>query len=242
MVSIELFPSSLAQTGVDREFRPPSDKTSCGPSCSTPAVGNGLKMKLRRRHPQRPPGFARSGFTLIELLVVIAITGIALSMLLPAIQYSRVTARRAQCQSNLRQVGLALFMYLDAHGGGAHFPTCADMPSINVNLPSLATIVGPFAEQNSLMFCCPADLVYFPQEGISYEYPLLSLSNPDGSMRNRQQVLASNMGKYGASKTAILWDFDCFHGNPGDEGARNFFFMDGHVYDTVPTTSLAPTQ
>ncbi len=179
---------------------------------------------------------------MIELLVVIAITGIALSMLLPAIQYSRIAVRRTQCQSNLRQVGLALFMYLDAHGGKAHFPTCADMPTINVGMPSLVTVVGPYAETNSQMFCCPADLVYFSTQGISYEYPLLSLSNPDGTMKTRQQVMASNMGKYGASRTAILWDFECFHGTPGDEGARNYFFMDGHVYDTVPTTSTAPQQ
>ncbi len=115
------------------------------------------------------------------------------------------------------------------------------MPSINKTLPSLVTVLGPYAETNPQMFQCPADLVYFDQQGISYEYPLLSLTNSaDGSMKNRQQVLASGMGKYGASKTAILWDFDCFHGTPGDEGARNYFFMDGHVYDTVPTTSTAP--
>ena len=45
----------------------------------------------------------RRGFTLVELLVVIAIMGITLSMLLPAIQYSRASVRRSQCQSsNLR--------------------------------------------------------------------------------------------------------------------------------------------
>ncbi len=51
------------------------------------------------------------GFTIIELLVVIGITGIIASLLLPAVQSARETARRADCVSRLRQMGLALQSY-----------------------------------------------------------------------------------------------------------------------------------
>lgn len=57
----------------------------------------------------------RKAFTLIELLVVIAIIAILIALLLPAVQQAREAARRSACKNNLKQLGLALHNYHDAH-------------------------------------------------------------------------------------------------------------------------------
>src|SRR5687767_4467240 len=66
---------------------------------------------MSRKQGARNVPFRKSGFTLIELLVVIAIIAILAAILFPVFARARENARRASCQSNLKQIALGVFQY-----------------------------------------------------------------------------------------------------------------------------------
>ena len=96
------------------------------------------------------------GMTLVELLVVIAIIGILIALLLPAVQAAREAARRMQCQSNLKQIGVALHNY---HSAYASFPpgnfaktvgVCAGSSTKSEDGTNWMILILPYLEQKSL--------------------------------------------------------------------------------------------
>jgi hypothetical protein len=134
---------------------------------------------------------------------VIGIIGTLVGLLLPAVQYVRASARRTQCLSNLRQIGIAMDSYLDIQGQRGRFPDCCHMPTVCKKAmafpderPSLAEALAPFMEaqkeERQWVFRCPSDVLdpklgapdpmipgdtfkdsYFSWQGLSYEYDSL---------------------------------------------------------------------
>ena len=102
-------------------------------------------MRLKT-NVDKPP---RRGFTLIELLVTIAIIAVLIALLLPAVQQAREAARRVQCSSQLKQIGLALHNYESQYG---MFPTSTrSSPAVPSGKQAAAFIrILPFLDQANL--------------------------------------------------------------------------------------------
>ena len=181
----------------------------------------------------------RRGFTLVELLVVLAIIGILMGLLIPAIQYIRNSAMRTHCQSNLRQIGIAMDQYLDSKGVRGRFPDVRRLGITSSDRPSLFDVLGKFTEEDSRIFECPADVrstanggedTYYKEYGLSYDNDIARWWFENQNQPNRQQVLVDRRGRSRSpQKVFYIYDGHNFHGPEGQDGSRNFLYLDGHV-------------
>jgi prepilin-type processing-associated H-X9-DG protein/prepilin-type N-terminal cleavage/methylation domain-containing protein len=164
-------------------------------------------------------------FTLLELLVVIGIIGIIAAILVPVIAKARSAAKRTVCIGNLKQVSLAMSMYLGENSD--IMPNAAQLPSLELNdNPRIVDVLASYTGAPEV-FLCPEDVdeIYFQKEGSSYEY--------SGMIAGRKVSQSFLSKRWGEENIPIMYDYKPFHGDPGAPGAANYLFADGHVGDLL---------
>ncbi|MCI0621114.1 MAG: DUF1559 domain-containing protein [Acidobacteria bacterium] len=100
----------------------------------------------------RPDSRPKQGFTLIELLVVVAIIAILASLLLPVLSRAKAAAQSSACKSNLRQLGLALGMFVGDFNGYPHFLEW-DQALSEYSMRTMLGWDGEFGPRQTVFFC-----------------------------------------------------------------------------------------
>ena len=108
---------------------------------------------MQKPYPSPMRSGSSHGFTLVELLVVIGIIALLISILLPALNKARQSANEIACSSNLRQMGIAMTMYINESG---YYPGCYGRTTGTDYLTTWAPRLSRYMNEETKVFWCPS--------------------------------------------------------------------------------------
>ena len=186
----------------------------------------------------------KKGFTLIELLVVIAIIAILAAILFPVFARARENARRASCQSNLKQIGLGLMQYTQDYD-----EKYMSQPGTGVGQTNTtwSTTVQPYLKSTQI-FMCPSGVQTPITAGPTGQDGMWVVSSPPWTVRAQghygmnSNIFGRNNGEI-EKPAEVAMGFDCTNMDASDliilpnailDGSRHFdginvLYADGHV-------------
>ncbi len=200
-----------------------------------------------------------AGFSLLELLVVIAIVAILAALLLPVLTQAREQARRTVCASNLKQIGVALHLYLNDYRDT--FPVAQDPVSTDPYYwlwmgRGWRGLLESYLGQEERVLHCPSDLRAIEQwESTSYGYSLAFYHTPE-----QLSLMTTPAATYSdpvpcvpqtlalvvhPARKAVMGEWLSNHQRVAEDegwwcwkGRRHFLFVDGHVEFVSAETML----
>jgi prepilin-type N-terminal cleavage/methylation domain-containing protein/prepilin-type processing-associated H-X9-DG protein len=180
------------------------------------------------------------GFTLIELLVVIAIIGILAGILLPVLSRARESARKTQCASNVKQIGMGLIMYANENNESFPSTTASAMQSLSLLYPDYVS--------DSRTFNCPSDTfvtnatqnesstdmannVAFNKNDCSYGYDYTHTQADDADVALAADRPSNNTGTTPTDNNSPNHGGTVYAVGTADAAGRgqNIVYVDGHV-------------
>jgi prepilin-type N-terminal cleavage/methylation domain-containing protein/prepilin-type processing-associated H-X9-DG protein len=196
---------------------------------------------LRSAPPPGAPGRCKGGqdcprpapaFTLIELLVVIAILSLLAGLLLPAVTRATEGGRSTACLSNLRQIGLALQLYVDDNQNrlpvmrDRRFESAVDgltnAPAPTNTDAAIDAVLMPHLGATNVLRCPSDRKGFFALTRSSYSWNSLLNGQDAGQLR----VFGIDFDPH---QIPVVFDKEAFHAARGPKKGVNYLYADGHI-------------
>src|SRR5439155_4027680 len=165
-------------------------------------------------------------FTLVELLVVLAVIGVLAGLLLPAIGKAKEAGRATACLSNLRQIGIALQLYVQDNNN--KMPVMRDKsfdpttPTVTNALPGPDVVLSNYLGAVRVLRCPSDRKRIYERTGSSYAWN--SLLN--GQDADHLKVLNVDFNPH---QIPVFFDKEAFHSARGKKKGVDYLYADGHI-------------